>query len=186
MNKIITLLILIFATAIGANAQITTSHYEKALLSFDYLAKWTFVEKQENGGANIVFTIPNSDLQLSVFFHGETFDMPEKLAEGKEKLVENTVKSYIKLMNEQGMKPVRTDGKSTIAGAEADVVHLRGSLDGIGGEAGIYYATINSRVVVISVFGPDSDLKRFGPALDGLRASIIVAAATPQLAPGKP
>lgn len=184
MNKIITLLILIFATAIGAGAQITTGHYEKAPLSFDYLAKWTFVEKEENGGNNIVFTIPNSDLQLSVFLHGETFDTPEKLAEGKEKLVENTVKSYIKRMNEMGMKPVRTDGKSTMAGAEAEVVHLRGSLDGLDGETAIYYTTINSRVVVVTVLGPDPDLKRFNPALEGLRASIVVAP-TLQLTPVK-
>jgi hypothetical protein len=49
-------------------------------------------------------------------------------------------------------------------------------LEGEGGEAGIYWATIGERLVVLTLFGPDKALKKVQPSWDLVRNSLKIDA----------
>jgi hypothetical protein len=68
----------------------------------------------------------------------------------------------------------------------AEGVHITAVLEGEAGEAGIYWATIGERLVVLTLFGPDKALKKVQPSWDLVRNSLKVEAnakATPSPKP---
>lgn len=178
---IVSILVLIVATSMGVSAQ-STKHYDKDGLSFDYPSNWTMQDSSDSKKQYIVFAPPNSDSQITVFAHRELIETAEDAAQAKTGLVDAYITQQTKQMRQMGMTPTRTDGTATMGGSPAEVAHVRGSLDGAEGEAGVYWVTLNKRVVIVSTFGPDQDLKRLAAALEALRKSIAIAApATPIL-----
>jgi hypothetical protein len=188
MNKVrmyLASVTVLVAAVVCVAGQGDTKRYEKDGLSFSYPSAWVIQDGSNSAAVIINLVPPASDLQVQVSMRRESFDTPEKVVEGKEKVVDTTIKSYDSMMRKMDMIPTRTDGTSTIGGAAAEVAHLRGSLDGTEGEAGIHWATINNRIVTVVTFGPDKDLKKLTAALDALRASITTPAsvATPAQTP---
>jgi hypothetical protein len=51
------------------------------------------------------------------------------------------------------------------------------------GEAGIYWATVGNRLVVLTLFGPDKAIKKAGPAWDAVRNSLKIEAPAPKASP---
>jgi hypothetical protein len=72
---------------------------------------------------------------------------------------------------------------SEIGGIKADGVLLSASLGGEPGAAKIYWAIVGQRVVVLTLFGPDRDIKKFAPAWDLLRSTIKIEEQKPAAAP---
>jgi hypothetical protein len=58
----------------------------------------------------------------------------------------------------------------------AEGVKVTAVLEGESGEAGIYWATIGERLVVLTLFGPDKALKKVQPSWDLLRNSLKIEA----------
>ena len=88
-----------------------------------------------------------------------------------------------------GAKPEQLPDSSEIGGVKADGVKISASLGGETGAAKIYWALIGQRVVVLTLFGPDRQLKQLAPAWDLVRNSLkavdpkTVPAASPKPSP---
>jgi hypothetical protein len=73
-----------------------------------------------------------------------------------------------------GAKPEQLPDTSEIGGVKADGVKISASLGGEAGAAKIYWAVVGERVVVLTLFGPDKQLKQLEPAWDLVRNSLKV------------
>jgi hypothetical protein len=73
-----------------------------------------------------------------------------------------------------GAKPEQAKDSTEIAGEKAEGVAITASLGGEPGAAKIYWALIGQRVVVLTYFGPDKELKQFASAWDMVRNSLKV------------
>jgi hypothetical protein len=178
LSRFVCALFILLAGGMCAQAQAPKiTHFDKDGLAFDYPAGWTMQDKSDSKRQIINFTLMDADLQISIYVHRELIDTPDKVQQARTKLVEPYIEQETQQMKLMGMAPVRTNGASTIGGATADVAHLRASLDGSAGETGVYWNTLNGRLVIFSNKGPDDDLKRLVSQLDALRNSISIAPA---------
>jgi hypothetical protein len=80
-----------------------------------------------------------------------------------------------------GAKPEQVPETSEIGGVKADGTSINASLDGETGAAKIYWAVVGQRVVVLTLFGPDKQIKQLTPAWDLVRTSLKVV--DPKAAP---
>jgi hypothetical protein len=88
-----------------------------------------------------------------------------------------------------GAKPEQVADSSEIGGAKADGTIISASLGGEAGAAKIYWALVGEHVVVLTIFGPDKQMKQLAPAWDLVRTSLkvmdpkAVPAASPKAVP---
>ena len=169
----------------GAQAQGSTKHFFKDGLSFEYLDGWSVTDKSNTDAQDLTLTRSDNNAQIRVYAHRGRVDNPEKMAQAKKAFIDPYVAATNNQFLQMGAKPERTAATTEIGGAPAEGVRLRASLSGEGGEATIYWLTLGNRVVVLTLFGSDKDLKRATPAWDGLRNSIKIetAAAKPSPSP---
>jgi hypothetical protein len=73
-----------------------------------------------------------------------------------------------------GAKPEQSPDASEIGGVKADGVKISASLGGETGAAKIYWALVGQRVVVLTLFGPDKQLKQHAPTWDLVRNSLKI------------
>ena len=72
-----------------------------------------------------------------------------------------------------GAKPERSDASTEFGGVKTNGVRIRAVMDEPG-EAGIYWAIVGQRVVVLTFLGPDKALKQATPAWDAVRNSLHI------------
>ena len=72
-----------------------------------------------------------------------------------------------------GAKPQQSADASEIAGTKADGVKVAANL-GEPGAAKIYWALVGQRVVILTIFGPDREIKDSTPAWDMVRSSLKI------------
>jgi hypothetical protein len=113
---------------------------------------------------------------IKFFVHRGKVNTPETLAQAKTKIIDPYVAYTEKQFVSMGAKPQRADATTQIAGMNAEGVHITAVLEGESGEAGIYWATIGERLVVLTLFGPDKALKKVQPSWDLVRNSLKVEA----------
>ena len=163
-----------------AQAQGDTKHFAKDGLSFDYATGWDISDKSNSDAQDLMATHSGSDAQIRFFVHRGRVDTPEKLAQAKKSFIDPYIKATANQFEQMGAKPEKTDATTEIGGAKADGVRVRASLSGEGGEAAIYWVVLGNRVVVLTLFGPDKDLKRAAPTWDLVRNSLKVEASGKQ------
>jgi hypothetical protein len=73
-----------------------------------------------------------------------------------------------------GAKPDQATDSTEIAGEKADGVAITASPGGEPGAAKVYWALVGRRVVVLTYFGPDKELKKFVGSWDLVRNSVKV------------
>jgi hypothetical protein len=73
-----------------------------------------------------------------------------------------------------GAKPEQVPDSSEIDGAKADGTSINASLGGEAGAAKIFWALVGQRVVVLTLFGPDKQMKQLTPVWDLVRTSLKV------------
>ena len=172
--------------ALVTTAQTGNKHFAKDGLSFDYPDGWVITDESNTDAQQLTLGRSDSPAMIKVFVHRGKVNTPEKLAQAKTKIIEPYVTYTEKQFVSMGAKPQRADATTQIAGVNAEGVHLTAVLEGESGEAGIYWATVGERLVVLTLFGPDKALKKVQPSWDLVRNSLKIEAnakATPSPKP---
>ena len=125
---------------------------------------------------------PDSDMLIQVFVHKGRIT-PEKLPDAKKGFIDPYINANMKQFLAMGATPKQAPDTSEIAGIKADGVNISASLGGVTGAAKIYWAIVGQRVVVLTLFGPDTDTKRFASAWELVRTTIKVEETTPAASP---
>ncbi|HYW71076.1 MAG TPA: hypothetical protein VE961_08585 [Pyrinomonadaceae bacterium] len=166
----------ILFTALAAQAQGAAEHFAKEGLSFDYGSGWKLTDESTPDAQQLTLNYPNSDAQIRVFVHRGKADTPEKMAQAKKAFIDPYIKSVNDMFVSMGAKPEQSPANSQIAGAAAEGVRLRANLGGEAGEANIYWLALTNRVVILTIFGPDANLKQAAPTWDLVRNTIKIEA----------
>jgi len=172
--------------AFATTAQTGNKHFAKDGLSFEYPDGWTVSDESNTDAQQLTLGRSDSPAMIKFFVHRGKVNTPEKLAQAKTKIVEPYVAYTEKQFTSMGAKPQRADATTQIAGVNAEGVHITAVLEGEAGEAGIYWATVGERLVVLTLFGPDKALKKVQPSWDLVRNSLKIdanAKATPSAKP---
>jgi hypothetical protein len=169
--------LLALSFAFAATAQTgTTKHFAKDGLSFDYPDGWTITDDSNADAQQLTLSRTDSSAMVKFFVHRGKVNTPEKLAQAKTKIIDPYVSFTEKQFMQMGATPKRADATTQIGGADAQGVHITAVLEGEAGEAGIYWATLGERLVVLTLFGPDKALKKAQPDWDLIRNSLKIDA----------
>jgi hypothetical protein len=164
---------LIFVCCVVASAQ-PSKTFSKDSLSFDYPDSWTVTDDSNSDANQFTLAKTNSDVQIRGFIHKGRIS-PEQLPEAKQKFIDPYIAATAKQFVQMGAKPEQVPDASEIGGVKADGVSINASLGGETGAAKIYWALIGQRVVVLTLFGPDKELKQHAPVWDLVRTSFKIS-----------
>ncbi|HKO60302.1 MAG TPA: hypothetical protein VJV03_04005 [Pyrinomonadaceae bacterium] len=168
--------------AVGVAAQ-NNKHFTKDGLSFDYPDGWTITDESNSDAQQLTLNRGENDPLIKFFVHRGKVNTPDKLAQAKAKIIEPYLTYTEKQFVGMGAKPERVAATTQIAGVDAEGVRITAILDREPGEAGIYWATVGDRLVVLTLFGPDKAIKKAAPTWDAVRNSLKIEAAAPKAAP---
>jgi hypothetical protein len=176
---------LVCLLGIAVQPQGDAKHFTKDGLVFDYANGWAITDESNADAQSLTLNRAGSDAQIRVFAHRGKVDSPEKFAQAKKAFIDPYVKSVSNTFVQMGAKPETAPATSEIGGAPAEGVRVKASLSGEPGEAGVYWATIGNRVVVLTLFGPDKAIKQATPAWDVIRTSLKIEPPPPKASPTK-
>ena len=173
------LLLLIACIAVAAQTG-TDKQFAKGGLSFDYPAGWTLQDDSTDDAQQLTLARAANDVQIRLFVHRGRVST-EKMAEAKKGFIDPYVVSTGKQFVAMGAKPTQAPDSTEIGGLPAEGVAISANLGGEAGAAKIYWALVGNRVVIMTYFGPDKELKQFLAAWDLVRNSVKIEA--PKAAP---
>jgi len=151
-------------------------------VSFDYPNGWTLHDDTNSDAQQLTLARANNDVQIRVFVHKGHISA-EKFSEAKKAFIDPYIASTMKQFVAMGAKPEQSADSSEIGGVKAEGVKIAANL-GEPGAAKIYWALIGQRAVILTIFGPDREIKQFTPAWDMVRNSLKVQdKATPRPSP---
>ena len=162
----------------------TPKNFAKNGLSFDYPSEWTLTDNSTDDAQQLALSKADSDAQIRIFVHKGRISQ-EKFPDAKKAFIDPYIDATAKQFVSMGAKPEQTPDSSEIGGVKADGTNISASLAGEAGAAKIYWALVGQRVVVITYFGPDKQMKQLSPAWDLVRTSLKVVdpKATPAASP---
>lgn len=162
----------------------TPKNFAKNGLSFDYPGEWTLTDDSTDDAQQLTLSKLDSDAQIRIFAHKGRLSQ-EKLPEAKKAFIDPYINATLKQFVTMGAKPEQTPDSSEIGGVKADGTNISASLGGEPGAAKIYWALVGQRVVVLTYFGPDKQMKQHSPTWDLVRNSlkIVDPKATPSASP---
>jgi len=167
------LLVLFCAVAHSQTTPADAKHFSKDGLLFDYLPSWTLQDDSNGDAQQLTLARSDSDAQIRVFVHrGRVTE--DKMAQARKSLVDTYIDSTTKQFLQMGAKPEQSPDSIDIGTTKAEGVNIKASLGGDPGAAKIYWALIGQRVVVLTFFGPDKDLKKHSGAWDLVRSSLQI------------
>jgi len=146
-------------------------HFKKDGLSFDYPSGWSLADSSNSDAQQLTLTRADADAQIKVFVHRGRIT-PEKMGDARIKLIDTYVEGTSKQFEDMGGRPQRAPDSTDIGGLKAEGVKITASLGGVPGAAQIYWALVGQRVVVLTFFGPDKELKKFASAWNLVRNSL--------------
>lgn len=141
-------------------------------VSFNYPDGWTIHDDSTSDAQQVTLARPKNDVQIRVFVHKGHLT-PEKFPDAKKAFIDPYIASTVKQFDAMGGKPQQSTDTMEIGGAKADGVKVAANL-GEPGAAKIYWALVGQRVVILTIFGPDREIKEFAPAWDMVRSSLKV------------
>jgi len=151
-------------------------------LSFDYPDTWTISDDSNGDAQQLTLAQPKSDVQIRVFVHKGHIS-PEKFPDAKKAFIDPYIAATVKQFDAMGGKPQQSADTSEIAGVKAEGVKVAANL-GEPGAAKIYWVLLGQRVVIMTIFGPDREIKQSLPAWDMVRNSLkIEEKSTPKPSP---
>jgi hypothetical protein len=150
----------------------TVKNFNTNGVSFEYPDGWTLYDDSNPDAQQLTLTRPKNDVQIRVFVHKGRIT-PEKFADAKKAFIDPYIASTVKQFVAMGAKPDQSADTSEIAGLKAEGVKVAANL-GEPGAAKIYWALVGQRVVILTIFGPDREIKEFTPAWDTVRSSFKV------------
>lgn len=190
MSRILqlTLVAVLFCSVLATAQTPDAKNFAKDGLSFDYASAWQLTDDSTTDAQQLTLTKTSSDVQMRVFVHKGRIT-PEKLPDAKKAFIDPYIAATAKQFVAMGAKPEQIPDTSEIGGVKADGTSINASLGGETGAAKIYWALVGQRVVVLTLFGPDKEVKKLLPAWDLLRTSLkvvdpkAVPAASPKTSP---
>ena len=188
MRLTVKLFVIVFFSAVFVSAQTPAptpsdaQQFAKGGLSFNYPKGWTLNDISDDDAQQYSLTNSANDIQMRVFVHKGRIGA-EKLPEAKKAFIDPYVVSIEKQFAAMGATPQKTADTSEIGGVKAEGVQLTASLSGEPGAAKIYWAVVGRRVVVMTLFGPDRDIKKYTTAWDMLRTTIKIDEPAPAASP---
>lgn len=147
--------------------------FDKDGVSFGYPAGWSIEDSSNQDLQQLTMTNPRSEAQIRIFVHRGRISA-EKMPDAKKSLIDPYIASTFRQFEDIAAKPVRSSGSVDIGTTKAEGVIIRAMLDEPGA-AEIYWALINQRVVVLTLFGPDKALKQAAPVWEMVRNSLQIA-----------
>ncbi len=190
MNRILQTVLagIVFCCALVGAQTPDSKNFSKDGLSFDYPAAWQLQDDTTGDAQQLTLSKADSDVQIRVFVHKGRISA-EKLPDAKKAFIDPYVAATAKQFVAMGAKPEQVPDSSEIGGAKAEGTSINASLGGEAGAAKIYWALVGQRVVVLTLFGPDKQMKQLAPAWDLVRTSLkvvdpkAVPAASPKASP---
>jgi hypothetical protein len=183
MKQLMCAVLVLLSVSIIATAQTTNKLFEKDGLSFEYAAGWSVTDDSTSDAQQINLARADSDLSIGVFAHKGKIS-PDKFADAKKSFIDPYVAARVKQFVQMGLKPEQSPIAAEIGGVKADGTRISAVLGGDPGGASIYWALVGQRVVILTLFGPDSDAKKLAASWDLVRTSLKLvdpkAAATPK------
>lgn len=179
---------IVFCCVLATAQTPDSKNYSKDGLSFDYSNAWQLTDESNDDAQQLTLNKANSDVQIRVFAHKGRIT-PEKFPDAKKAFIDPYVAGTVKQFVAMGAKPEQVPEASEIGGVKADGTSINASLGGETGAAKIYWALVGQRVVVLTLFGPDKQMKQLAPAWDLVRTSLkfvdpkAVPAASPKTSP---
>lgn len=167
---------------VGVAAQ-NNKHFTKDGLSFDYSEGWTITDESNSDAQQLTLNRPDSEAQIKFFVHRGKVNTPDKLAQAKTKLIDPYLNYYERQFASMGANPKRVAATTQMGGIDAEGVRITAILDREPGEAGVYWATVGERLVVLTLFGPDKAIKKAAPTWDAIRSSLKIEVAAPKASP---
>ena len=190
MNRILQLKLvgLVFCCVLATAQTPDSKNFSKDGLTFAYPASWQLTDESNSDLQQITLSKADNDVRIGIFVHRGRMT-PEKMAEAKKALVDPLIAGNVKQFEAMGAKPQQVPDSTELAGLKAEGTSINASLGGETGAAKIYWALIGQRVVILSLFGPDKQLKQLAPVWDLVRTSLkvvdpkAVPAASPKASP---
>ena len=179
---------IVFCCVVAVAQTPDSKNYSKDGVSFDYSNAWQLTDDSNGDAQQLTLSKANSDVQIRVFVHKGRIT-PEKLPDAKKAFIDPYIASTAKQFVAMGAKPEQVPETSEIGGVKAEGTSINASLGGETGAAKIYWALVGQRVVVLTLFGPDKQMKQLTPAWDLVRTSLkvvdpkAVPAASPKASP---
>ena len=165
-------ILLFLAFIFVAQASTETKNFSKDGLSFNYPNGWTLHDDTNSDAQQLTLARANNDVQIRVFAHKGRVT-PEKFPDAKKAFIDPYIAATNKQFAAMGAKPEQSADSTEIGGQKADGVKLAANL-GEPGAAKIYWAVVGQRVVIMTIFGPDREIKQFTPVWDMVRSTIQV------------
>jgi len=173
---------LFLAVLIFVQTTSTGQSFKAGGVSFDYPNGWTLHDDTNSDAQQLTLARANNDVQIRVFVHKGRI-ATEKFPDAKKAFIDPYIASTMKQFVAMGAKPEQSADASEIGGVKAEGVKVAANL-GEPGAAKIYWALMGQRVVILTIFGPDREIKQFTPAWDMVRNSLKVEEkATPKPSP---
>ena len=172
---------LLFVSSVVGYSQTTPAdakQFSKDGLTFNYQPNWTLADDSNGDAQQVTFSRTDSDAQIRVFAHRGRITA-EKLPQARKSFIDPYVDSTVKQFIAMGAKPEQTPESTDIGTIKAEGVAIKANLGGEPGAARIYWALVGDRVVVLTYFGPDKELRKHQPEFDLIRNSL-------QIEPKKP
>ncbi len=136
------------------------------------------IQLMRNGYAEIRIRVPR-----------EWLKSPQKEAEAKRIIQDQYVDSFVKTIEQAGLRPNRSSVTTQIAGVDSAGARVRAILDNQPGGMDAYYRVISDRFVQLSMLGSASEIEKSASAWDSIRNTVqveLAPAATPTPAKQKP
>lgn len=172
LNRFLFSFLVLSVLAVLSVAQTDTKNFSGGGVSFDYPNSWVLNDDTNSDAQQLTLARPNNDVQIRVFVHKGRI-APEKFPDAKKSFIDPYIASTTKQFVAMGAKPEQSPDGTEIGGAKAEGVKIAANL-GEPGAAKIYWALVGQRVVILTIFGPDREIKQFTPAWDTVRNSLKV------------
>jgi hypothetical protein len=182
--RLCAVMLLISLTALAQSSG-DSKRFDKDGLAFNYPNGWAIEDASNQDAQQLTLQRLDLDAQIRFFVHRGKVDTPEKLAQAKTKIVDPYIEATAKTLSDMGGKPTREPSTIEIAGQKAEGMRVKAVVDGVAGEAAIYWLTIGNRLVVLTLFGPDPALRKAAPAWDMVRTSLAVTENKPAQKPAQ-
>lgn len=173
-RSIFQIIALLIAYCGFAAAQVSSSdakHFSKDGLIFDYDPGWSLQDESNSDAQQLTLSRADADAQIKVFIHRGRITA-EKMGDARSKLIDTYIEETSKQFELMGGRPQRAPDSTDIGGLKAEGVKISAVLGGEPGAAQIYWALVGQRVVVLTFFGPDKELKKFASAWNLVRNSL--------------
>lgn len=141
-------------------------------VTFNYPNGWALHDDTNSDAQQLTLARANNDLQIRVFVHKGRI-AAEKFPDAKKAFIDPYITSTVKQFVAMGAKPEQSPESIEIGGVKADGVKVAANL-GEPGAAKIYWALLGQRVVILTIFGPDREIKQFAPVWDMVRSSLKI------------